>query len=98
MGYLLVPWIHHLIRPGEVDPELEPPHFPVCGFWHLGMNNSGSCRHPLNIPGIHRPGISHTIFVLNTSLEHVGDCFYAPVRMGCLLYTSPSPRDRQKSR
>jgi hypothetical protein len=50
-------------------------------LWHLLVNDSAACRHPLNVPGSDSAVISHAVAVLHCSGKDVRDGFDAAVWM-----------------
>ena len=66
----------------------------ACALLATAARGGGSC---CDGDGHHHHGHSHTTLIMPI-VGVVSTCALRAARYGCLLYTSPSPRDRQKSR
>ena len=64
------------------------------------LNTDGSIRHFLGVEGLNKAQLKAIIAKAETFFDENGQLINRPELDGytCLLYTSPSPRDRQKSR
>lgn len=76
---VLVLRLAKLVLRVQVDPQLEPDtSFRIAG-WHLRVHDTFPRRHPLDIAWAQLPFVPSKIFVLDLSIQHVGDCLEASV-------------------
>ena len=74
--------VHHLLRAGQVGPELKSVHAAVRrGFGHLLVDDAAARGHPLHIAGADRPFVAHAVTVFHGAGCQVGDGLDAAVRM-----------------
>src|SRR5579864_6170271 len=79
---ILVPWIGHLQRRGQVRPQLETVHAPMLvAFGHLLVEDATAGGHPLHVSGSHFPLVAQAVAVFDGTGKHVSDRLDSAVRM-----------------
>ena len=79
---ILVAWVGHLQRRGQVRPQLEAVHAPFCvALWHLLVQNAAAGGHPLHVSGSHFAFVAQAVAMLDRSGQHVRDGLNSTVRM-----------------
>ncbi len=86
-GYLarleaLIPGLGHLLRGGQVRPQLESTHpAPVVTPRHLLVDDAAAGRHPLHVAAPDGARVPEGVPVVDLALEHVGDGLDAAMGM-----------------
>ncbi|MBP1717496.1 MAG: hypothetical protein H6Q43_934 [Deltaproteobacteria bacterium] len=66
----------------EIGPKLEPPHQPVLfPFRHFLVNDPAARGHPLDVPRLNDPLISHAVPMFHLSMKDIRDCLNPAVGM-----------------
>ena len=78
---LLIFWLYHFSIRLKIKPKLKSIRIFIKWSWHLCMNYSSTCRHPLYISWSDNTFMSFKILMINFSFQHIGNCLKTSMRM-----------------